>query len=406
MPRDTTAYGLQRVSDMLFNNSTYFVTSASNFPAPSGGVITLPINSSWFIFGQIDLGGSRLVASGNVTLIGMSTDNSSIRSTGLTTGSSLITSSDTVTINTLTLGCPSDCNILNLTGNGSKSMTWSLVNFGSTSIGCGSCGTINGYNNCFFDKCAFGFCSDGLTFSGSFNSIVFTDCSFASTLIANQFLSLTSTLVIGRRIRLTDCIFLVPTGKIGVLYNAAVTIPDEGLRVYNTNFSGTGTYLSGISPSNIKGWFTGCRGVANSTTNGVLRIVDNNTATTISATNTWTTIAGTTSFVVSERMTNTAQAVVRYDGPVTKQFSVILGIVVVGNNNVEVGGSFLVNGAQGDNYGTHITTTGSGALQYLTATGIVTLNQNDTLTVVVQNRTNTTSITVHDMTFTVYELSN
>ena len=68
------------------NNNIEFVSSKSDLPLPSGGVITLEANKTYYFIDNVDLTGDRLVGGQNTTILGTSSENASITSTGLGTG--------------------------------------------------------------------------------------------------------------------------------------------------------------------------------------------------------------------------------------------------------------------------------------------------------------------------------
>jgi len=68
-----------------------FINKKDDFPSPSNGIITLEDNITYFITSTIDLEGDRIVCGENTCLIGGSSENCRIKSTGLL-NTSLITS--------------------------------------------------------------------------------------------------------------------------------------------------------------------------------------------------------------------------------------------------------------------------------------------------------------------------
>lgn len=86
---------------MPSSNDIIFVSEKSDFPTPSNGVITLLDNATYFITSTVDLIGDRLACGINTTIIGGSSENCRIKSTGLT--SALITSSYSLPIRNITI---------------------------------------------------------------------------------------------------------------------------------------------------------------------------------------------------------------------------------------------------------------------------------------------------------------
>jgi hypothetical protein len=79
-------------------NNIVFVGSKSDFPAPVANVITLVADVTYFITDHIDLTGARLVGAENTTIIGGSSENCTITSTGLDGGTALFTTEWTTPI--------------------------------------------------------------------------------------------------------------------------------------------------------------------------------------------------------------------------------------------------------------------------------------------------------------------
>jgi len=75
-----------------------FVADKDDFPTAVGGVITLAANITYFLTADIDLAGDRLVGSQDTVLIGGSSENCSLTSTGLGAGVALFTTEWTTPI--------------------------------------------------------------------------------------------------------------------------------------------------------------------------------------------------------------------------------------------------------------------------------------------------------------------
>jgi hypothetical protein len=105
---------------------------------------------------------------------------------------------------------------------------------------------------------------------------------------------LPSTLTITRRFKIKDSSFVVLSGETGINVDAGATIPTEAYILGDVNFSGGGTYLTGVTHTSNDALFTNCTGITNTAVNGQLYMQANATATTVGATNTFYKIAGTT----------------------------------------------------------------------------------------------------------------
>jgi hypothetical protein len=83
--------GSGNLSFISYPSNLNFITTKSDFPIASRGVITLTDNVTYFITTNIDLTGDRLVSGSNTTIIGGSSENCTLTSTGLGVGVPLLT---------------------------------------------------------------------------------------------------------------------------------------------------------------------------------------------------------------------------------------------------------------------------------------------------------------------------
>jgi hypothetical protein len=261
-----------------------FVFVKSDLPTPSGGIITLLANTTYFINGTIDLTGDRIVCGANTTIIGGSSENCRIKSTGLV--SALITSVYSFPLRNITLEASL---VLNLDGDGTTTaLDWFGVNF----TDCAVIGTVKDYTNFIMSDCAF-LNSGGMTIDGTLGSAAFAqslfDCNSGNTAFI-----LPSTLTITRRFKIKDSSFVVLSGETGINVDAGASIPTESYILGDVNFSGGGTYLTGVTHTSNDALFTNCTGITNTAVNGQLYMQANATATTVSATNTFYKVLGTT----------------------------------------------------------------------------------------------------------------
>ena len=295
----------------ITNGDIVFVSNKNDFPTAVGGVITLADNVTYFITTTIDLLGDRLVCGVNTTLIGGSSENCRIKSTGLATA--LITSNYSLPIRNITIEAAL---ALNLDGDGTTTaLDWFGVNF----TDCAVIGTIKDYTNFIMSDCAF-LNSGGMTLDGSIGSIAFSSCLFDCNASNTAFI-IPATANITRRFRIIYSSFIVLSGETGINVSASATISDERYILDTVNFSGGGTYLSGLGVTSNKALFINCVGITNSAVNGQIYMQGNTTATTVSVTNTFYKVAGTTTASVdnskylmplNNRLTNDAAVTRKY----------------------------------------------------------------------------------------------
>jgi hypothetical protein len=234
-----------------------FVTTTADLPAAVGGVITLADGVNYIFTTQVDLGGARLVAGRDTTILGGSSESSRILSTGLV-GTPLITSQWSLPMRNVTL--EADVALaLDATANPGCSLDWYGVNL----TDCGSCGTITGYNNAIFTSCAL-LGSGGLTFDGTFNTVAFNN-SLLSPDAGATAVTIAPTCTIARRFRITFSSVVVVATATGIAVPNLASFPAaESFGLDTVAFTGAGTYLSGITQADSPAAFFACTGIANS----------------------------------------------------------------------------------------------------------------------------------------------
>ena len=270
-----------------------FISTKADFPEPVDGVITLEDNYTYFVTDTVDLQGDRLVAGQNTTILGGSSENSRIKSTGIATDVALLSSNYSIPLRNVTFEAPYAIN-LDATGYGTQALDWFGVNF----TNCAKVGIISSYNNFIFLDGAF-LNSQDLTFDGTTGTIGFNQCLFSADFGIGgnrNILNLADTLNVTRRFRSTVNSFVVPSGFTGINVEEGVTIPDEAFILDTCNFSGPGGYLNGTITDNtgLKALYKDNRGVPNSFVIGQIYMQDNVTQTSIASTDTWVKVAGIT----------------------------------------------------------------------------------------------------------------
>jgi hypothetical protein len=184
----------------LTSGEIIFVSTTEDLPTPVNGVITLADNVTYFFTTVVDLLGDRLVCGENTTILGGSSENCRIKSTGLV-GTALITSVYSLPMRGITI----EANVaLNLDGDGTTTaLDWFGVNF----TDCATVGTIKDYSNFIMTDCAF-LNSGGLTFDGTIGTIGFSQCLFDCNATNTVFI-LPATLTVTRRFRIIYSSFIV-----------------------------------------------------------------------------------------------------------------------------------------------------------------------------------------------------
>lgn len=287
--------------DFLYLNSSFvssnsggapsefvFVSEKTDLPLPVAGVITLEPNYTYFFTQTVDLTGDRLVCGQNTTILGGSSENCRIKSTGLI-GTALITSTASLPIRNITIEANVALN-LNAASPTTDALDWFGVNF----TDCATVGTIANYSNVIFQDSAF-LNSGNLTFDGTMGTIGATQCLFNCNASGTVFI-LAPTLTVTRRFRFVYSSFVVLSGEKGIDTTPSPTIPDDGFILNYCNFSGGGTYLDGFDYTSVKSLFINNVGIVNTSNVGHNYMINNTTDTTIGIpnVNVWVKAAGAT----------------------------------------------------------------------------------------------------------------
>lgn len=318
---DSTIVDLFPSSSGLAGNEFVFVFSKLDLPTPVSGVITLVDNYTYFITKTIDLTGDRLVGGVNSVIIGGSSENCILKSTGLSSSTALITSVYSLPIRNITI---THGTALNLDGDGTTTaLDWFGVNF----TDCATVGTIKDYTNFVMSDSAF-LNSGNLTFDGTIGTIGMSNCLFDCATTSTA-LILPSTLTVSRRFRIIYSSFVVLSGETGINLNSSATVSSERYILDTVNFSGGGTYLTGVTHTDNKSLFVNCVGITNTSTKGFMYMLNNTTDTAIgpSNTNVWVKASGATTSGTNSKFTHTTNRLT-YNGAFTNSFLVTVNATV------------------------------------------------------------------------------
>lgn len=374
-----------------------FVATPDDLPTAVAGVRTLIANYTYFIVSTIDLAGDRIVASQNTTIIGGSSENCRIKSTGLI-GVALITSAWSLPIRNVTIEADVALS-LNALGNPDQAIDWLGVNF----TGCGTVGTIANYSNVIWTDCAM-LNSAGLTFTGTIGTIGFSQTLF-SGVAAKTTITLDASANITRRFRIIYSALSTPATGTAIDVNAAATIPTESYILDTCNFSGAGTYITGTTETSNKALFVNCKGITNTSVNGQMYMQANATATTVAATSTFYKVAGTTTASADNAKFSHSSNRLTCDAVIRRRFLVICTLSFdSGNNNVcEFGLYDSTAAAVRTPSRVRATANGSGRAESVTFQDVLYLESTNYIEVHASNTTAANNITVTDMNVTVTE---
>jgi len=386
------------ISTNIATGNIVFVASKSDLPTAVSGVITLLSNITYYITDTIDLTGDRIVASQNTVILGASSENCYLKSTGLSSSTALITSVYSLPIRNVSF---THGTVFNLDGDGvTTALDWFGINF----VDCATIGTIKDYTNFVMGDSAF-LNSSGLTFNGSIGTIAFGNCLF-DTSSGGTAIILPSTLTVTRRFRIIYSSFVTLSGETSISVNASATIGDERYILDTVNFSGGGTYISGVTQTSNKTLFTNCVGIQNTSTRGFYYMVNNTTDTPIGVpnVNVWVKALGTTTADSNNSKFTHTNNRLTYTGAFNTSFLVSVNTAVrsgASNQNISIGiaknGTILTNSEM-----TIRTSTSNqehpGSTQYQ-----IDLITNDYVELFVKNN-QSTDVRVSDLNFSVVKI--
>lgn len=372
------------------NDNIVFVSSKDDLPTASGGVITLADNVTYFITTDLDLTGDRLVGGSDTTLIGGSSENCTLTSTGLGAGVPLLTTAYTTPIRHISFENVDTAFSIDGTAR-TVALDWTGVNF----VNVPNVGSISTCDNLIFTKGSF-LNSGGLSLTGTIGTVAFNQSLFNCD-SANTLFDLQAGLTITRRFRIIYSSIICLSGETGISLNASATIPTEGIILDTCNFAGGGTYLSGIDNQDNEALFVNNVGIANSSEVSQYYMNGNATATTISVQGDKYKAAGTTtSGANTSKFTNTDNRAT-YIGAITRPFFITATLSVTSGNNNQIGLYIAKNGTVLTESEIYITTNASGRAENGTVQTLATLTENDYIEIFVENDSSTTDITVTDL---------
>lgn len=377
-----------------------FVNEKSDFPAPVSGVITLANNYTYFITTTIDLTGDRIVAGQNTTIIGGSSENCFLISTGLSASTALISSNYSLPMRNFSITHGTAIN-LDATGNANQAIDWFGVNF----TNCATVGLVKSYSNFIMSDCAL-LSSANLTFDGSIGTVGFVQCLFSG--IASQTtLNLTSTLTITRRIRITYSSFVAFGGATAIYVDPLTTIPVESYILDTVNFSGGATYTGGVTYTDNRAFFSDCKGIVNSSEIGQAYFTNNTTQNVIATAGVFEKIEGvTTPSTINQKFSHTDNRLT-YVGGLARSFKVTAAISAnsVVTNTVTILTRIAKNRTTIQESESQTTTSSSGRNENFLSQAIVELTTNDFIEIFIANATNANNLLVTELNFIIEALN-
>lgn len=385
-----------------------YVASRFDFPASVGGVITLEDFTTYLITDEVDLGGDRIVINGsNTTLLGTSSETSFLTSSGIGTTfptNYLIESDYTLPIRHITFkDVPLGIGI-NTGGSGAQpiALDWTGVNFSGTTISL-VCGDID---NFIFSKGAI-LSAGGFVFEGDVGTIGIDNSLFVGTGGAYDLIELTSSANVTRRFRTIYSSFVAFGSTVAINVSTSSVVPVDSYILDTCNFSGGGTYLQGIGQfyTDNEPRFVNCKGITNTAEIANYTMLNNATATVISAVNTPTKVLGTTTAnAINQKFTHSNNRAT-YSGELVKDFQITAVASLFGSSNRVIGMYVAKNGSVITTSEMYATTSGSGRAESVTVQTITELVNGDYLEIWVENSTDSTNVTVEYLNFICKSIS-
>lgn len=399
-----TRSGVGRWFKMQKSSLMVFVSSPDDLPAPAAGIRQLADNVTYFFTGNIDLAGDRLVGGQNTTLIGGSSENCRLKSTGLL-GTALISSAYSLPMRNFAIEADVALNLDASLSPAGQALDWFGINF----VNCTTVGTVKGYTNFVMTDGAF-LNSSGMTFDGSIGTIAFTQCLFDVRPLGTAII-IPSTLTITRRFRIIYSSFVCLAGETGINFSNLASVPAESYILDTVNFSGGGTYTSGVSFNDNKVKWQNCVGVVNSVA-AINMVINNNAVPTVvlSTLNTYAVQGVSTIGPNFQRFTHdAANNAVEYVSTVPRKCKVQCQFTLTANNNNVIGFYIAVVRA-GNPINPNVDVIAESET-YVTASGtrpdssfvqaIVDLNFGDKVYAALENKTTATNVIITFMNMIV-----
>jgi len=401
--QNTSAFSTAGSSTALTTGKFFFVAEKSDFPEANAGVITLEANATYYILGDVDLTGDRLVGSQDTTILGSSSENSSLTSTGIGITDAILTTDFTTPIRHITFKGGGVGIEINPSGAGVQpiALDWTGVNFEGFSISC----LFGNIDNFIYSKGAV-LNAGPFIFAGDAGTIGIDNSLFVGDGTENL-IEIQSTANIARRFRVTYSSFVAFSSTVAISVDQAATIPVDSYILDTCNFSGGGTYLQGIGEFffDNEPRFRECKGIPNTSAVGNYFMRENVVATTFTAQDTPTKILGTTTAnQINQKFTHTNNRLT-YVGALEGDFQVSsVCTFVCASSNETVGLYVAKNGvviADSEMYTRSDSRNRAEGISVQTITGLTT---NDYLEIWIENVADDSNITVEFLNTIVKEV--
>jgi hypothetical protein len=398
---DLDATNLGQVTKLGAFDNFIYISNYTDFGASSSGVYTLGDNKTYFITTTIDLLGGRLVSGQNTTILGGSSENCRIKSTGLASGVPLLTSSYSIPMRGLTLEANTALNLNPGTSSTNQAIDWFGVNF----TDCPQVGTVSNYSNFIMSDCAL-LNSANMSFDGTTGTIGFSNSLFSgrageTTIIVRPTANIT------RIFRAIYSSFIAFGGATAINFSPTASVNNEAFILDTINFSGGATYVTGVDASSNKALFINCVGITNSSTIGSYYVLNNSTGTSVTL-DTWVRATASSLPIDNSKFTHTANRLT-YTGVRTLRFKVTVVSTLTwagSGNNKDIGIGIVKNGDTSLVISESLTrAVASGTPYFVSTQAVFSLTSGDFVEIYVITRsTTTTSITTRNLNVIITEI--
>ena len=391
------------VSGGTINEFYKIIETVDDLPTPQGNEIQLEDNVTYYFITDVDLEGAYINCAKDNVLLGFSSENCSLTSTGIDPSTYLINSEDTLVIRHMAFNDVPKCFNIDGTSGGDIALDWTGVNIN----GVPEIGIFKTIANLILNKCAFTN-SKGLTIDGTYGSFVMVDTLMAGDGLAGDLITIEPTANITRRIRVEDSAIVLFGLTDGFNVSTGATIATETYILSFVNFtnSGSGTSVLGVDYSFDQSLFTNCAGIINSAKFAQYSINNNALVTNIVAVDS-PVILNTTSIAnpLNQKFTVNGNRATYISGK-EGFFEVEATLSVLSaNNNRQFSFYVAKNGVVITSSLTTVTTNGSNRAESVNIFAPVLLNENDYIEIWVENNTDNSDITLISMNVMVSNIS-
>ena len=375
-----------------------FVNSESDFPAPSGGVITLAANTTYILGANITTS-NRFVAADNSKIMGMSFFAPRLTYTG---SGDMFTGVDVnFEIGPIAITAAS-AQLFNFSETGSGGLKLFQADTVVVSQ-CAKWGTYNNLQSVLIVNSSCPNAGDGISLLGT-ASVVISVRQFALISTSVTFTGIDFDAAVFDTVELRDLLFIAPSGAIGLsgLANNANISSGFIATVEGGTFNGGMTPLNGITTDDFRWRFSANQGIADTMPGAMLAVVGNATATTIAATNTPVKVNATFTTVEQSHFTADSTGRITYNGerPLTIDVDAVLSMAPSSGTNQTMRAFIAVNGSVINNSRKAVFAD-SGAYVNNTLIWRIDIMTGDYFEVWVTNQSTVTDVIVQDMTLRV-----